>query len=247
VIYRRRDKVLDGADLADEVRQMLAEAVDHSISTYCPGDYTEEWDSDGLRTDLGTYWPTKLTVEQIAGAGSSDALYDLVMTDAIAHAEEREAEFGPESMREIERQIMLRIIDTRWREHLRDMDYLQDGIGLRAMGQKDPLTEWQREGYDMFTQLIDSVNDEFVKYVMHAQVVVDDQPEAARNVQYSAPEDPSEASSAIAAAAASGGEVAAAPEAVQQQPVVKNEMDKTPRNAPCPCGSGKKYKQCHGA
>jgi preprotein translocase subunit SecA len=248
VIYRRRDKVLDGADLSDEVRQMLAEAVDRSISTYCPGDYTEEWDPDGLRTDLGTYWPTKVTVEQIAGAGSSDALYDLVMTDAVAHADEREVEFGPESMREIERQIMLRIIDTRWREHLRDMDYLQDGIGLRAMGQKDPLTEWQREGYDMFIQLIDSVNDEFVKYVMHAQVVVDDQPEAARNVQYSAPEDPSEAPSAIAAAAAaSGNEVEAAPEAAQQQPVVKNEMDKTPRNAPCPCGSGKKYKQCHGA
>ena len=251
VIYRRRDQVLDGADLSDEVRDMLAAAVDGTINTFCPGEYTEEWDTDGLRTDLGTYWPTTLTAEQLAATSSSDALYDLVMTDAVAHATEREEEFGAEQMREIERQIMLRIIDTRWREHLREMDYLQDGIGLRAMGQKDPLTEWQKEGYDMFTQLIDSVNDEFVKYVMHAQVVVDDQPQAARNVQYSAPEDPSEAPSSLAAAAAAGGTVAAdadAPaEPEQQKPVVKDEMDKTPRNAPCPCGSGKKYKQCHGA
>jgi len=249
VIYRRRDQVLDGASLEDEVKEMLAESVDRSLTTFAPGDYVEEWDVHGLRTDLASYWPTTLTEEQLAAAGSSDALYDLVMGDATAHAAAREEAFGEEAMREIERQLMLRVIDTRWREHLREMDYLQDGIGLRAMGQKDPLTEWQKEGYDMFTQLISSVNDEFVKYVMNAQVVVDDQPTAARNVQYSAPEDPSVAPSSMAAAAASVGVETAEPEpeAAQQQPVVKSDMDKTPRNAPCPCGSGKKFKQCHGA
>ena len=87
---------------------------------------------------------------------------------------EREAELGSEAMREVERQVMLRIIDQRWREHLEEMDYLQEGINLRAMGQKDPLTEWQREGFEMFEQLIETVGHEFVKYIMHVQVVVED-------------------------------------------------------------------------
>lgn len=144
----------------------------------------------------------------------------------------------------------------RWRDHLKEMDYLQDGIGLRAMGQKDPLTEWQREGYEMFGQLMSTIDDEYVKYVMHVQVVVEDESPAVRNVTASGPEDPSDGSvgsgsvsstPAIAAAAAGAPEVAEPVEPVTQSPVVKTEFDKTPRNAPCPCGSGKKFKQCHGA
>ncbi len=255
VIYRLRDMVLDGVDLSDEVMSALAEAVDEAITTFCPGEFSEEWDCDGLRTDLATYWPTTLTAAELAATDSSNKLYDLVMSAATEHYHARSEELGEEAMREIERQIMLRIIDSRWREHLREMDYLQDGIGLRAMGQKDPLTEWQREGFEMFGQLMRGVNREFVKYVMHAHVVVEDETKPAmETMTYTAPEDPSEAGSTIAAAAAAGpaaGESDATPvpaaDAPTQAPVVKSEWDKTPRNAPCPCGSGKKFKQCHGA
>jgi preprotein translocase subunit SecA len=144
------------------------------------------------------------------------------------------------------------------------MDYLQEGIHLRAYGQKDPLVEWQREGFEMFGMMMESIKQDFVKYVMHAQIQTMEQPAAQeseiRNVQYSAPADPSEAGSNLAAAAAAvaaeqgsdgGGQAqasAAPAEAVEEnKPVIKSDWDKTPRNAPCPCGSGKKFKFCHGA
>ena len=254
VIYERRDQVLDGVDLSEAVLQFLAEAVNKSIGIFCEGEFPEDWDISGLHTDINTFWPTEVTEAQIEGCANSDELYELLMTDATRHYEQREAELGDERLREIERQVMLRVIDARWRDHLREMDHLQDGIGLRAMGQKDPLTEWQREGFDMFGQLTEQVAEEFVKYVMHVQVVVENDQQA-RNVEYTAPDDPSAAPKGAAAAAAAVGaaEAAGAPEPVeanepaQQAPVVKTDMEKTPRNAPCPCGSGKKYKQCHGA
>jgi len=145
---------------------------------------------------------------------------------------------------------MLRIIDQRWREHLYEMDYLQEGINLRALGQKDPLVEWQREGYEMFGQLMHGIATDFVRYVMHVQVVQPPEETAAvSNMSYSAP-DESDAGGGIHGGAPvdGNGEVPAAPpdEAPAMQPVVKSEWDKTPRNAPCPCGSGKKFKLCHG-
>src|SRR5437773_5247586 len=112
------------------------------------------------------------------------------MAEATSYYERRESELGADLMREVERQVMLRIIDQRWREHLYEMDYLQEGINLRAMGQRDPLVEWQREGFDMFSQMMDSIDADFVKYVMHLDVVVEQERPDVRNVQYSAPEDP---------------------------------------------------------
>ncbi len=172
-------------------------------------------------------------------------------------------------MRSIERQVMLRIIDQRWREHLAEMDYLREGIGLRAMGQKDPLNEWQREGFEMFGTMVDAVARDFVIYLMHANVSTEVATTAAEpqvsNVRYTAPVDPSEAAPTLAgvaagaaagAATAGGGAAggttataggAAAPADAPQAPVRKNDWDKTPRNADCPCGSGKKFKFCHGA
>jgi preprotein translocase subunit SecA len=163
-------------------------------------------------------------------------------------------------MREIERRVMLSIIDQRWREHLYEMDYLQEGINLRAMGQRDPLTEWQREGYDMFTQMIAAISDDFIRYVMHLDVVVENQPPPdVRNVQYSAPEDPSSSGgSGMQMAAArqaaqgggdddgGGGGAVAVDDQPTQAPVVKSEHEKLGRNQPCWCGSGKKFKLCHG-
>src|SRR5258708_25134384 len=150
---------------------------------------------------------------------------------------------------------MLSVIDQHWREHLYEMDYLQEGINLRAMGQQDPLSEWQREGFDMFEAMMGQIEDDFVQYVFHLQVVVDDQPQnLLGNVQYSAPTDPVQGSSSIASAMAAEAELMGAeapPEAVAaydeppaQEPV---RVEKTPgRNEPCFCGSGKKYKLCHG-
>jgi preprotein translocase subunit SecA len=159
-------------------------------------------------------------------------------------------------MREVERQVMLRIIDQKWREHLYEMDYLQEGINLRAMGQKDPLVEWQREGFEMFGAMVRAVSVDFVTYVMHSQVNFTESPSesvlAIENLEYTAPSDPSEVSNGMQAAALAhavdhGMEISPElAEDVVQTPVVKSEWDKTPRNSPCPCGSGKKFKLCHG-
>jgi preprotein translocase subunit SecA len=180
-------------------------------------------------------------------------------------------------MRSVERTVMLRIIDQRWRSHLYEMDYLREGINLRAMGQRDPLTEWQREGFDMFGQMMHGVWQDFIRYVMHVQVTVnkpatplqpgetptlpsappEEQPAPVQNMQYSAPEDPSASGGAASLAAAAAATTTDRPSSTNgngqgngqepvNTPVVKTEWDKTPRNAPCPCGSGKKYKLCHG-
>jgi preprotein translocase subunit SecA len=254
VIYRRRNQILEGADLRDEAFEALAEAVDGVIGTYCVSDFTEEWDLDGLVTDIGTYWPTEVTVAQLADATTTDELYDRLMAEATAYYERREETLGADVMRQVERQVMLRIIDQKWREHLQEMDYLQGGINLRAMGQKDPLMEWQREGFEMFGQMMTAIAQDFVKYVMHVDVAI--QPAApadeakVRDVQYSAPGDNPggfAAAGAGAAAGVMGGEAAGAPSVPEvNNPVVKSEWDKTGRNEPCPCGSGKKFKLCHG-
>ncbi len=265
VIYALRDQILDQADLREKILgEHLPEAVEALVGTYCVAEFHEEWDVDGLHTEVLTYWPSALTKEQMAGASSTDGLYELLVDDATTHYERREAELGAEVLRQVERQVMLRIIDTRWREHLYEMDYLQEGINLRAMGQKDPLTEWQREGYEMFGMMMKGIAQDLVKYVMHVQVNVQEPETAAaapieqanvQNVQYSSPDDAPTGSSGMAAVARSGAEPGApapAPAAVgaaqptTMAPVVKSEWDKTPRNAPCPCGSGKKFKLCHG-
>ncbi len=260
VIYRRRDQILEGADLRAEAIEYLAEAVDATISQHCVADFKEEWDLEGLAGTVNALWPNEISVEELDAAGSTDALYERIMGEATAYYEEREAEIGPEVMRQIERQVMLRIIDQRWREHLQEMDHLRDGIHLRAMGQRDPATEWQREGYAMFGQMMAGIAQDFVRYVMHARVQVQEQQAAPAitNVTESAPEGPVQspmaAMRAAAAAPGGGGGMEAAPaaapapaEAAPQKPIVKSEWEKTPRNAPCPCGSGKKFKLCHGA
>ncbi len=267
VIYRRRDQILDGEDLKTAAMEYLAEAVDALIASHCASVSDDEWDLEGLAKELTTYWPNSITVEQLRACADTDEIYDTVMSDATAHYQRREDELGAEVLRQVERQVMLRIIDQRWREHLEEMDYLQGGINLRAMGQKDPLTEWQREGFEMFGAMMTGIAQDFVKYVMHVQVVPNEQAsEVARvpaealpdvqNLRTSSSDDvDSSGFDTAARAAAAGGEVAAAPAAApapeapraKQQTVVKGDFEKTPRNAPCPCGSGKKFKLCHGA
>jgi preprotein translocase subunit SecA len=255
VIYRRRDQILEGADLKTAAMEYLAEAVNSLIETHCASVATDEWDLGGLVLELKTFWPSDITERQLEDCHETDEMYDLVMSDASAYYEKREAELTPVVMRDVERQVMLRIIDQRWREHLEEMDYLQEGINLRAVGQKDPRVEWQREGYEMFGSLMKGIAQDFVKYVMHVQVVRNDAPAiTVQNVQQTSSDNlqPDGFAAAAQAAAASGDidpQVAAqtAPGPVKQQTIVKDEWSKTPRNAPCPCGSGKKFKMCHGS
>jgi preprotein translocase subunit SecA len=255
VIYQRRDQILAGADLKAAAMEYLAEAVDSLIESHCVSEATDEWDVEGLVMELRTFWPANITEQQCAACVDTDAIYDLVMADASAHYSRREDELGSDIMRQIERQVMLSIIDQRWREHLDEMDYLQEGINLRAMGQKDPLTEWQREGFEMFGQMMTGIAQDFVRYVMHVQVVSEEQPAVqVQNLQETSSDDV--APDGFVQAAIAGGDVdpdilaqlEAANEPVRK-PVVKdaNDWSNTPRNAPCPCGSGRKYKQCHGA
>jgi preprotein translocase subunit SecA len=250
VIYQRRDQILEGLDLRAAAMEYLSEAVDTLIETYCVTEADDEWDLEGLVRELSTYWPTSVTISKLENADGTDGMYDVVMADAAAFYAQREAELGESVMREIERQVMLRIIDQRWREHLEEMDYLQEGINLRAMGQKDPLTEWQREGYDMFGALMKGIAQDFVRYVMHVQVVTDDAAEVQNVQQISSDNVDNDGFRAAAAAAVADGElpaeVAAPASAPSNTPIVKSEFDKTPRNAACPCGSGKKFKLCHG-
>ena len=256
VIYKRRDQILLEADLREETLQYLEDAVDASVATFCVAEVDDEWDIDGLHAEISSFWPTEITPEAMADADSTEDLSELLLTEAVAYYERREEELGADTMRQIERQVMLNIIDQHWREHLLEMDYLEEGINLRAMGQRDPLVEWQREGFEMFGAMMTSIAQDFVKYVMHVQVVVEEPTPAAAatDLAYSAPDEPGTAggstmaAAARAQAAAEGTEVPAGlePEVVNT-PVVKSEWDKTPRNAPCPCGSGKKFKQCHGS
>ena len=245
VIYMRRDQILEGLDLKVAAMDYLAEAIDSLIETHCVSEVDDEWDLDGLAKEIKTFWPNQITENDLANCRSTDQMYDLVMADASKFYEQREAELTPTVMRDVERQVMLRIIDQRWREHLEEMDYLQEGINLRAMGQKDPLAEWQREGYEMFGAMMKGIAQDFVRYVMHVQVVRNDAPDlAVKNVQ----ESKSEATPAVQSAMVEAGLAPAPAPAASSKPktVVNDAWSKTPRNAPCPCGSGKKFKMCHG-
>ena len=252
VIYMRRDQILSGVDLRVAAMEYLAEAVDSLIETHCVSEASDEWDVDGLELELSGYWPATITADQIDQCSGTDAIYDLVMADANRHYQMREEELGSETLREIERQVMLSIIDQRWREHLEEMDYLQEGINLRAMGQKDPLTEWQREGYEMFGQMMTGIARDFVRYVMHVQVVNEEQP-VLRVQNLTETSSDNVATDGFTAAALVSDDVdhsqLAAPEEEVRKPIVKdaNDWSNTPRNAPCPCNSGKKYKMCHGS
>ncbi len=278
IIYRRRDQILDGEDLRSAGMEYLAEAVDSLISTHCASAADDEWDIEALAKELTLYWPNSITESQLKGCADTDEIYELVMENATAHYEQREAELGEEVLRQVERQVMLRIIDQRWREHLEEMDYLQTGINLRAMGQKDPLVEWQREGFEMFGAMMTGIAQDFVKYVMHVQVVenqsgapkssdgrnaiadpadsnrdgvIDAGESGVSNLTMSSSDDVDTDGFGTAAATSGGGNdgnlAAVSPNTMtKQQTVVKDDFSKTPRNAPCPCGSGKKFKTCHG-
>jgi preprotein translocase subunit SecA len=274
VIYARRMQILEGEDLRARTIDVISSALDSIVAAHTAPEDDEDWDLDGLITETKQYYPTELAAADLADLGSTDEMYEKLAGDAIAYYEQREAGMpqGPDTMRQLEREVMLQLIDQKWRIHLSEMDYLREGIGLRAMGQQDPLVAWQREGYEMFGQLMSGIDDDYVKIVMHAQVRIleeagDDDAAALAGATYQASDDPVQGTSGLqrtlAAGPAPGEEVVFAggdPQvehsaaaataqvaAMVDAPLVKESVwDRVGRNDACPCGSGKKFKFCHG-
>ncbi|MDW3217994.1 MAG: preprotein translocase subunit SecA [Acidimicrobiales bacterium] len=249
VIYKRRSQILDGADLRDEALEYLSDAIEGAVGRYCVSDIIEEWDLEGLATEVSTLWPGEVSPLELGSCRTIDELEDLLWQEGASLYEEREKELGEDVMRQVERQVMLRIIDQRWREHLKEMDLLREGIHLRAMGQRDPATEWQREGFDMFGQMMTGIALDFVKYVMHVQVAVKDAPlqdEQALDGVTEQKQDAAAGTKASAIPDAGAPPVVKPTEKASNTPIVKSDLEKVGRNEPCPCGSGKKYKACHG-
>jgi preprotein translocase subunit SecA len=286
VVYKYRREILEGRDMSEVVREELAEVIERLVAEYTPGEIFEDWDLAQLEIQAASLWPLSVSVTDLdAQTTGREEIAGLLADDALSAYERREQELGPELIREIERQILLRIIDQRWREHLYEMDYLREGIHLRGFAQQDPLVAYKNEGFTMFRELMNSIWEEFARAIFH--VKVEFQPNQARealgpaeqprDVSYSGG-DPLAQPSALYDAArgqAPGGDGAArggnggagraaetvgagtvasaagaAPTAVSSAPagtVVKDDREKVGRNDPCWCGSGKKYKKCHGA
>ena len=236
VIYRERREVLEGADIKDQVATFIEDTIRGYVNAATSEGFPEEWDLDQLWTVLKATYPISFTVHDLeneAGGRSgldSEYLAQKIIDDIFAAYEKREQQLGVEVTRDLERKILLSVLDRKWREHLYEMDYLQEGIGLRAMAQRDPLVEYQKEGYDLFAAMMDAIKEEMVGFLFNVEVKIEDSkveakgvsaPTENQNLQYSSPSE-------------TGG-------------VSTVKGDGTSRNAPCPCGSGKKYKRCHGA
>ncbi|TQL67314.1 protein translocase subunit secA [Nocardioides albertanoniae] len=301
VIYAERREVLEGADLEEQIREFIDDVVT-GVVTGATQDYAEEWDLDQLWTDLKQMWPVSVEPKTlIANAGGHkddldrQELIEVLKKDAQEAYDAREAEIGAEGMREVERQVVLSVLDRKWREHLYEMDYLREGIGLRAYSQRDPLVEYQREGFDMFTAMMDGIKEAAVGYLFNLEVQVEQEepefhyhPDGTRHAgpmhEGALAEPPVGVGQAgglgdISAAlkAQGAGAPASSPGAPQirakglqrptapkhlafsgpdeqgqaeaQNDTVTNADDpyaKVGRNEACPCGSGKKFKQCHG-
>jgi len=275
VIYGERREVLEGADLQDQIRLMIDDAVASYVNAATEG-FPEEWDLDALWTALRTMYPISLRhqdLEREAGGRDGmerDDLRQRLLADAQAQYAAREAELGSEVMRELERRVLLSVLDRKWREHLYEMDYLREGIGLRAYSQRDPLVEYQREGFDMFHAMKEGIREETVGFLFHIEVQVEEEPEEFELTPAGAAATASESPlAALAAPAPHAPHISAkgldapktpthltytAPsedgEAEVRGQTVTNADDPysgISRNALCPCGSGKKYKRCHGA
>ena len=235
VIYGERRLVLEGEDISPQVQSFVADTLVAYVGAETSEGFGEDWDLDRLWQALKLVYPISFTTEElVARAGSraaidSDYLSAQILEDATAAYEKRQSDLGAEVMRELERKVLLSVLDRKWREHLYEMDYLQEGIGLRAMAQRDPLVEYQREGYELFSAMMDAIKEELASLVFNVQVSVEGDGSAVKAAGIS--EKP-ENSAALQYTAADESGIS-----------TKGDVS---RNSPCPCGSGKKYKRCHG-
>jgi preprotein translocase subunit SecA len=248
VIYARRLQILNQEDLHENTLELIEEAARTLVEHACPSEYAEEWDLHRLVVEIAQYWPSTLSADELAASGSIDELIEAVRTDGVEFYERHCAELpgGEETARAIERDVMLTILDQRWRDHLSEMDYLREGIHLRGISGSDPLVAWQREGYTMFEKLLDSIDDDYLRYVTHMEAAPSEEAVAGgqdlSRATYEAQQDPQ----AVPAfqPLTDGEEEVELPQV--NVPVVKSAQQKLGRNEPCWCGSGKKFKFCHG-
>jgi preprotein translocase subunit SecA len=262
VIYEQRRRVLEGADLSEEIKeQWLPEVVANVASAYTAAELRDDWDLDALVAAMDALYGTGVTVEELPGLDREAIIAEFLDDAQDAYAEkEREIEALQEGvMRDFERFIVLQVVDMRWREHLESMDYMREGIHLRGMAQKDPLVEYRNEGAVMFQELSYAIREEVITILFHLEVEAADA--AAIEQQQQQPTNgrgngsltyEHESLAGADAIAAAGGGVAtpvgsADGGSVATRPVVKSEHEQIGRNDPCWCGSGKKFKRCHGA
>ncbi len=271
IIYEYRDRILEGQDMSETARDQIADAVERVAREYMQGEYQEDWELDALFTQLDQIYDQSFEIDDIKEGTDRETLVTQLREDVIQAYDEREEELGEELMRALERFMLLQIIDNRWREHLHDMDYLREGIHLRGFAQIDPLVAYKNEGFEMFTELMNNIWDEFARYVFNVEVQTQEEQQAqaagprwgmgsntstTRNLNTSggrglAGSDAiaAAAGAALPAGAAEAGEMAA--ESMQMPVAVEtrrlDENEKIGRNDPCWCGSGKKFKKCHGA
>jgi preprotein translocase subunit SecA len=260
IIYGQRQRILSGDDLRDDVLGIVERILRDQVALFTgTSRFSEEWDLEELLVTLRNFFPTTLTLEKLGDPTDLDAesLADMVVDDAMQVYEAKEERFGRQAMSELADWVLLRTVDTKWRDHLYEMDYLREGVGLRALAQRDPLVEYKNEGFKMFQEMMESIQTDFVRYLYHLEIVKEEEPQPApaRQLAYSGGGDTSLAQNFAGAAAAarragvadSSAEAYEAAEAATKTVVAPRSVTKVGRNDPCPCGSGKKYKKCCGA
>ena len=236
VIYGRRQQVIDGTDIHDATLVMIEEVLTNVVDENLDGEFAEGWDLNQLVNSLLNFYPTLQSVESLAVYEDRDDIVAVVIDDALTQYEAKCENFpgGMDTAKEIERDVMLQILDQRWRDHLSDMDYLRDGIHLRQVAQQDPLTAWQKEGYLMFQELLRNVDLDLVRFITHVEASPADD---------AVDEGLERAVTNVAVVAEGATEL---PTHGEKKKALPREGDKIGRNEPCWCGSGRKYKQCHG-
>jgi preprotein translocase subunit SecA len=252
VVYAERSRVLDGEDIQEQIKTFMNDTIAAYVAAETAEGFPEDWDLQALWKALSALYPIEISIDDMVKAAGGDPA-DLSAEFMIVTLQEdinraylaREAALQPPVMRELERRVILSVLDRKWREHLYEMDYLQEGIGLRAMAQRDPLVEYQREGFDLFVAMMEAIKEESVGYMFNAEVTVTPHvhsdgtdegveletkglitPKSVAALQYSGPSESGE---------------------VKTTSVSNDAYANVGRNEPCPCGSGTKYKKCHGA
>ena len=275
VIYKYRGEILEGRDMSEIAREEVDGVIGRLVDEYLAGDIIEEWDLPGLDSQLHQIWPCAIDVAGMAPESTEpEALKQDLYEDAQKAYDEREAEFGEEVMRYLERTLLMQVIDSRWREHLYDMDYLREGIHLRGFAQIDPLVAYKNEGYSMFQELMNGIWEEFSRLVFNVEIEIEPeqgggafaapvgepdppdldysggtmeaQPSALAEVAAGATPGPAEAGGVPGVVPGGVPNVGGA-ESGGATTVVKSDKESIGRNDPCWCGSGKKFKKCHGA
>jgi preprotein translocase subunit SecA len=260
VIYAQRRQVLEGVDLSGEITGWVDEVIEQLVELHTEGEFTEDWDLDGLVQAFNGLTDADFTVEELREDLEDlnrETLVEDFRAEALELYEEKEKEWGDEVAREIERYIVLEVVDTRWREHLENMDYLREGVHLRSFAQKDPLVEYRGEGHTMFEELGGLIREEVLMLLFHAQIEPREAEELVRTDEvdgggFAYQHESLAGADAIAAAGLAGDGMGVSTAlggggAVATQQRVTTDRDKIGRNDPCWCGSGKKFKKCHGA